>query len=215
MARKFVDTLRDVISDIPVDRRVVKKLVLSEQGVFISALVRNSDNTSYKEYKLPNTEEEVLLYWINDKYDEIEDSLICHHFKSGLEFVYDNGIKSLTEYGCPNFEEDSEDTLYIKVDSVSSVEYQFNTVEKKIAHITPHVDAITAYIYDVVESNGTYELIDQRVIGYKITDVDVVVGDLQSDWKSNQLIGNLFVIDDYFCNRDLTIDECREILNKE
>lgn len=195
MSHAIIDRLRTLVNEIGTDKKVSTTLDVGSR-VYVSALIRNSDKGSYKEYVLPNTEDEVLLYWIDDKYDEIEDTSILHHYKSDIVFAYDNGIRSVDENGEATYEEDVEDTLYIRVNSVSELEEEFNTVEKRIAHITPHVDAITAYIYDVVASNGTYELIDQRVLGYKITDVDTVVGELQSDWKSHQLIGNLIVYED-------------------
>lgn len=193
MPREIIQKLRDRVGEIPTDKRVEMVLDLGTR-VYVSALIR-SDRT-YKSYKLPNTEDEVLLYWLNDKYDEIEDELIQHHYKSDINFVYDNGIRSLDFNGEATYEEDVEDTLYIQVDYVTEIEKKFNTIEKKIAHITPHIDAITVYIYDVVASNGTYELISERVIGYKVTDVDTVVGELQSDWRSNQLLGNLIDLEE-------------------
>lgn len=193
MEREIIVRLRNLVAEIPRDKRVATELDISS-NVFVSALKKKVKG-SYYEYKLPNTVDEVLLYWLNDKYDELEENVIANHYKSGIKFVYDNGIRSVDYEGSATLEEDVEDVLYIQVDSVPDIENTFSTVEKRVAHITPHIDAITVYVYDVIESTGNYELISERVLGYKVTDVDTVVGELQSDWKSNQLIGNLFKIE--------------------
>lgn len=184
----IISYLYDTISNIPRDRRVTTELEINGR-LFISALIQRNKN--YEDYKLPNTEEEVNTYWLDDKYDEIEDTRILSHYKSDIKLVYDNGIRSVDYDGNSTYEEDVEDSLYIKVDSVSILERQFNTINKIAEHITPHVDAVTVDICNNVQSNGTTEVIDSRVIGYKVTDVDTVVSPMQSDWKSYQLIGNL------------------------
>lgn len=193
-SHRVIDALYDIVSNISRDKRITTEIKL-ESRLFLSALISESSKSSYKEYRLPNTEEDVRSYWLDEKYDEIEDTRILHHYKSAISLVYDNGIRSLDYNGEATHEEDVEDILYIKVDSVPVLERQFNTVTKETTHITPHIDAITAKVYDVI-SNGTYEFISSRVLGYKITDTDTVLSPLKSDWKSHQLLGNLLEFED-------------------
>ena len=185
----IIPILYEKVSEIGKEKNSVSELTFDSK-VYISALIQTSN--SYKSYKIPNTEEEVRLYWIDDKYDEIEDTYILHKYRSNISFVYDNGIRSVDSSGSATYEEDVEDMLYIKVDSLIPIEYQFHTIQKTVTRITPHINAITAYGYDVMSQSGLSELVFSRVIGYKINDVDTVISPLSTDWKSYQLLGNLF-----------------------
>jgi hypothetical protein len=192
MAREIIARLRNIIDEIPTDKRVSQKLEIGSR-CYICALIKVS-NKGYKTYVLPSKEDEVLTYWIDDKYDEISEQIL-HHYRSDITFVYDNGIRSVDYNGEATYEEDVEDTLYIQVNSTSELEREFNTIEKVVTRITPHIDAITANIYDVMANTGVQELVATRVLGYKVTDVNTVVGELHSDWRSNQLLGNLIELD--------------------
>ena len=192
MAREIIGRLRDIIDAIPTDKRVSQKLEIGSR-CYICALIKTL-NKGYKTYHLPNTEDDVLLYWIDDKYDEMGDSIL-HHYRSNISFVYDNGIRSIDYNGEATYEEDVEDTLYIQVNSTSDLEREFNTIEKVVTRITPHIDAITANIYDVRSGNGVHELVATRVLGYKVIDTNTVIAELNSDWRSNQLLGNLIELD--------------------
>ena len=187
-SHESVQAIYNEIKEITKEKQALVELNVSSH-LYMSALIINSG--AYKEYKIPNTEEEVSLYWLDNKYDEIKDTNILHHYRSGLTLVYDNGIRSIGPNGESTYEEDVEDSLYIQTDTITKLELQYNTINKFVSHITPHIDAITANIYDVLSINGSYQLVDSKVVGYKVVDVDTVMSPLQSDWKSYQLLGNL------------------------
>ena len=193
MARDILPKLRELVYKVDIDKHVSVRFDI-EHNVYISAYIKKND--SYDEYILPISSDMVLNYWINDRYDDLDaENLILHKYKSGIEFIYDNGVRSIGYDGETTYEDDVDDILYVQVGEITDIEDKYHTIEKRSVRLTPHIDVIIASIYDIRFSSEAYSLIDERVLGYRVSDVDKVIGEMHADWRSNQLLGNLIELD--------------------